>query len=48
MTSQKKIKPYNPFNGAIFDDRRISELNTKYCNGEISAEEYMDRLLNRK
>lgn len=47
MTSEKKIKPYNPFNGAKFDDRRISKLNAKYCNGEISAEEYMDQLLNR-
>ena len=48
MTSEKKVKPYNPFNGAKFDDSRISQLNAKYCNGEISAEEYMDQLLNKK
>ena len=47
MTSEKKIKPYNPFNCEKFDDSRISKLNAKYCNGEISAEEYMDQLLNR-
>lgn len=46
MTS-KRVKPYNPFNGAKFDDRRISELNSKYCKGEISAKEYMDKLLNK-
>lgn len=47
MTSEKKIKPYNPFSGAKFDDSRISELNSKLCNGEISADEYMDKLLNK-
>jgi len=45
MSSQNNIKPYNPFNGKIFDDKRISDLNQEFCNGEISKEEYMRRLL---
>ena len=47
MTSKKRIKPYNPFGDAKFDDSRISELNALYCAGKISAEEYMDKLLNK-
>lgn len=44
MTSAKKVKPYNPFNGAKFDDRRISILNSRYCSGKISAGEYRRKL----
>ena len=47
LDENKRVEPYNPFNGAKFDDSRISELNSKYCNGEITAEEYMDKLLNK-
>ena len=44
MNSQDGKKAYNPFNGKVFDDQRIAELNKKFCNGEISAEEYKRRL----
>ena len=47
LAENKRVEPYNPFNGAKFDDSRISELNSKYCNGEIPAEEYLDKLLNK-
>ena len=47
LAENKRVEPYNPFNSAKFDDSIISELNSKYCNGEITAEEYIDKLINK-
>ena len=40
MNSQKKVKPFNPFGGEIFDDQSVMDLNQKLINGDITLEEY--------
>ena len=44
MNSQKKIKPFNPFGGEIFDDQSVMDLNQKLINGDITLEEYNQRI----
>ena len=44
MNSQKKVKPFNPFGGEIFDDQSEMDLNQKLINGDITLEEYNQRI----
>ncbi len=44
MNSQKKIKPYNPFNGEEFNDGAVWELDHKLITGEITLEEYLKKI----
>ena len=44
MNSQKKVKPFNPFDGEIFDDKSVMELNQELINGNITLEEYNQRI----
>ena len=44
MNSQKKVKPYNPFDGESFDDQSVMDLNQELVNGDITLEQYKQRL----
>ena len=44
MNSQKKVKPFNPFGGEIFGGESVMDLNQKLINGDITLEEYNQRI----
>ena len=44
MNSQKKVKPFNPFGSEIFDDQSVMDLNQELINGDITLEEYNQRI----
>ena len=44
MNQKRKNELYNPFNGAVFDDGKVWDLDHQLAIGKISFEEYKKKI----